>query len=52
LAFFNLKNGASRKAVIHEYKIEDKSIAQTDPKSTVIFNISMANNQQKAVSGF
>jgi hypothetical protein len=31
LAFFNLKNRASRKAVIHEYKIEEKSMAQTDP---------------------
>jgi hypothetical protein len=31
LAFFNLKDRASRKAVIHEYKIKEKSMAQADP---------------------
>jgi hypothetical protein len=31
LEFFNLKNRASLKGVIHEYKIEEKSMAQIDP---------------------
>jgi len=32
LAFFNLKIRASLKAVIHKYKIEEKSMAQADPQ--------------------
>jgi hypothetical protein len=42
LAFFNLKNRARRKTVIHEYKIEEKSMDQTDPLQSIAPFDSMA----------
>jgi hypothetical protein len=46
LAFFNLKNRASRKTVIHKCKIEENSLAQTDPNRTIhpVFQVSVQAN--------
>ncbi|WP_202051754.1 hypothetical protein [Candidatus Methylomicrobium oryzae] len=44
MAFFNLKNRASRKAVIHEYKIEENSMVQIDPGRVKRRNIEIASD--------
>jgi hypothetical protein len=47
LAFFNFKHRASRKTVIYKCKIEENSLAQTDPKSASHHYFLMAGNTTK-----
>jgi hypothetical protein len=53
LGFFQFeKNSANRKAVIHEYKIEENSLAQTDSKPSLTPKIQMSAHHHKSVNQF
>jgi hypothetical protein len=52
LAFFNLKNRASRKTVIYKCKIEENSLTQTDPSATLMDFQQMVTSMQLAATQY